>query len=553
MGATKRMSNGEAKIVGPHPSTIRVSASYITQAAIDKRLTSEGLDAQERGLAEAREDTVRLQGVTWLDNVRRALQLPVKTFTTAVVYYHKFRLAHPKEDYQWVDAAAASLLTSCKNEDTLKKSRDILAAAYNMKHPNAHEQVGADDPMFEVQSRMVIGMERLILESGGFDFRSRAPHHTLVKIGKSLPQSPDLKEVSRLAWTVLTDLHRTFAPLKQTSSTLALASLELAAHFTAAKSEDHTCLVRDSLQNLDLGKWHTTREEVMETLLDALDLYTHNTASTVLGTKYSLDDLLRIRLALNKECLESNLPRYTMIQPPPSPDNTNGTSNTLRVSNGHPTPVSPPQPSVQAPQPVNAYTATSQHTPQTDGTLRFMLNPQRATEERTEVNRHYAEEWEEYEEEIEVPLPYDRSRDRDRDRDGDYYSRRDRDREGMRPRDFDMRRIMDDRNGLDRRGPRDSPRPPAPAREARPPRQNTADMLQSVVRAPSPAPEILAEKSEDKDSQREAERTRDRSYDDRRHHDRDRYDSRRDRDDRDRTGAGGSRRYYDDDRRRDRR
>ncbi|CAK1361454.1 unnamed protein product [Cercospora beticola] len=558
MGATKRMSNGEAKIVGPHPSTIRVSASYITQAAIDKRLASEGLDAQERSLAEAREDTVRLQGVAWLDNVRRALQLPVKTFTTAVVYYHKFRLAHPKEDYQWVDAAAASLLTSCKNEDTLKKSRDILAAAYNMKQPNAHEQVGADDPMFEAQSRMVIGMERLILESGGFDFRSRAPHHTLVKIGKSLPQSPDLREVSQLAWTVLTDLHRTFAPLKQTSSTLALASLELAAHFTAAKSEDHTCLVRDSLQNLDLRKWHTTREEVMETLLDGLDLYTHNTTSTVLGTKYSLDDLLRIRLALNKECSDSSLPRYTVIQPPPSPDNTNGTSNTLRVANGHPTPVSPPQPGVQAPQPVNAYTATAQHTPQTDGTLRFMLNPQRATEERTEVNRYYTEEWEEYEEEIEVPLPYDRSRDRDRDRDGDFFARRDRDRDrdGMRPRDFDTRRVMDDRNGFDRRGARDSPRTAAPAREARPPRQNTANMLQSVVRAPSPAPEILAEKSEDKDNQRDAERPRarsrdrDRSYDDRRHNDRDRYDSRRDRDGRD---AGGSRRYYDDDRRRDRR
>lgn len=558
MGATKRMSNGEAKIIGPHPSTLRVSTSYITQAAIDRKLASEGLDAQERSLAEAREDTVRLQGVAWLDNVRRALQLPVKTFTTAVVYYHKFRLAHPKEDYQWVDAAAASLLTSCKNEDTLKKSRDILAAAYNMKQPNAHEQVGADDPIFEAQSRMVIGMERLILESGGFDFRSRAPHHALVKIGKSLPESRDLREVTQLAWTVLTDLHRTFAPLKQTSSTLALASLELAAHFVAAKSDDGGCAIRDNLQQLDSRRWHTTREEVMETLLDALDLYTHNTASTILGTRYSLDDLLRIRLALNKECSDSSLPRYTMVHPPPSPDNTNG--NSIRVANGHPTPVSPPQANAQAPQPVNAYTATTQHTPQTDGTLRFMLNPKRATNERAEVNRYYAEEWEEYEEEVEVPLPQDQSRNRV----GDSFPRRDhvydRDRDMSRRHESDRRRNFQDHTSVERRAGRDSPRAAPPAREPRPVRQDTSMMLQSVVRAPSPAPEIIVDQDEAKDRQsgreRGADRARDRSRERSwRYEDRERYESRRQRgarDDWDRQNGSGSRRHYDEDRRRDR-
>ncbi|KAF2161096.1 hypothetical protein M409DRAFT_69959 [Zasmidium cellare ATCC 36951] len=435
MGATKRLSNGEAKAVGPHPSTIRVSAPYITQAAIEKRLQPTNVDAQERSLAEAREDSIRLQGVQWLNNVRRALQLPIKTFTTACVYYHKFRLAHPTIEYSWSDAAAASLLTSCKNEDTLKKSRDILAAAYNLKQPGSHEQVGADDPIFEAPSRVVIGLERLVLESGGFDFRSRSPHHTLVKIGKSLPQSEDSKEVAKLAWTILTDLHRTFAPLKQTSVTLALASLELSADFKAATSAGNSCSVKDDLQALDLGKWHSTREEVMETLLDALDLYTHNTGSTILGTKYSLDDLLRIRLAFNKECSDSSIARHTTVQPPPSPDNANGSANTLRVANGHPTPVSPPQPGSQAPSQANGV-GTSQPAPEGGGTLRFMLDPQRATDERTQVNSYYTEEWEEYEEEIEVPIPRNHSRDHDR-RDRPHS---DRDRDSRPPRDFEDRR-----------------------------------------------------------------------------------------------------------------
>ena len=44
------------------------------------------------------------------------------------------------------DAAAAALFTACKIEDTLKKSREILCAAYNMKLPTA-EQLTPDDPV----------------------------------------------------------------------------------------------------------------------------------------------------------------------------------------------------------------------------------------------------------------------------------------------------------------------------------------------------------------------------------------------------------------------
>lgn len=505
------------KVIGPHPSTIRVSASYITQSAVDKRLQPPGLDAQERGIAEAREDGFRLQGVTWLDNVRRALQLPIKTYTTACVYYHKFRLMHPTSEYSWSDAAAASLLTSCKNEDTLKKSKDILAAAYNLKQSSSHEQVGADDPMFDLPSRAVVGVERLVLESGAFDFRSRAPHQVLVKISKSLPPSDDLKSVAQLAWTIMTDLHRTFAPLKQTSATLSLASLELAAHFKATTSGNNTCTVRDDLQALDVKKWFTTREEIMETLLDALDLYTHHMNSTILGPKYSLDDFLRIRLALNKECSDSNLPRYTTVQPPASPDNTNGNGSAgdLRVSNGHPTPVSPPQPGAQTLSQNTSTLRPYQATPEDGGTLRFMLNPQRAVDERAEVNRYYVEEYEEYEEEIRVE---DHSRNVSGER-NERHSLPDR---PDRPRDTRSREFDDRRSGRPEREP---PRMPAGIERER-------------------------ERLSQREREAERERTRlrdhdrDRRYDDRRYNDRAgdrRYDDRRDR---------GDRRHYEEDPRR---
>ena len=416
MGATKRMSNGEVKHVGPHPSVIRVSARYASQASIEKKLqpqpaadTQAQPDVQERLTAEAREDSIRLQGCRWIDDVRRQMQLPIRTFTTACTYYHKFRLAHPQHvagmEYgnAWADACAASLLTACKVEDTLKKSKDILAAAHNLRAATSGgEQVGTDDAMFEAPSRLVIGLERLVLEAGSFDFRSKYPHELMVKIGKTLDgDEAEKRAITGLAWTVLTDLHRTFAPLKQTSASMAVASLELASHLYAAGTPNDSSAVRDSFAEFNYGKHSTSREDVMETILDALDLYTHHTLQTLLGSKYSLDDHLRIRLAFNKECSENNLPRFTLPSPRETEQEPNG--NTLRVQNGHPTPVSPPQPETQ--NQAQAQQSSAQPTPEGGGTLRFMLNPQLAADEKSEVQKYFVEEWEEYEEEIEVPVP----------------------------------------------------------------------------------------------------------------------------------------------------
>ncbi|KAK5116551.1 hypothetical protein LTR85_009176 [Meristemomyces frigidus] len=526
MGATKRLSNGDPKPpIGPHPSTIRVAAPYTSQASIEKRLVPPGLDHQERSLAEAREDGNRLQGVTWLDNVRRALQLPVRTLTTACILYHKFRLMHPGAEYAWADAAAASLLAACKIEDTLKKSKDILAAAYNLK-AGSHEALGADDVVFEAPSRAVIGLERLVLEAGGFDFRSKDKHRLLVKITKGLPPGSDRHEVGRVAFTVMTDLHRTFAPLKHTSATQAIACLELASHLhaTASASVASTAVI-DQVKAIDIARWSTTRENIMETLLDALDLYTHHTTATILGTKYSLDDFLRIRLALNKECSENNIPRY-QIAPESAVDRPAVNGATLQVANGHPTPVSPPQPGAQSqPQP-NIIGMPS--LPEGGGTLRFILNPQLAADEKGEVQKYFVEEWEEYEEEIEIPLPRPKTpeRPREREREKDRPERTSDARPpppaaaAARARDHDKRSDVDDRRSLDRRSRED-------LRERDRDRDRERDRDRDRVR------EVERERARVRD------RDRDRRYDDRRYDERDRYDR--------------DRRYDDYDRRRDRR
>lgn len=53
---------------GPHPSYIEVAKPFIFETRIRECLTS-------NGLAESRDDKVRLEGISWIDSVRKSLHL----------------------------------------------------------------------------------------------------------------------------------------------------------------------------------------------------------------------------------------------------------------------------------------------------------------------------------------------------------------------------------------------------------------------------------------------------------------------------------------------
>ena len=54
--------------VGPHPSFIEIAKPYIFEQKVQECIT-------KIGMTEAKEDVVRLQGVAWIDNVRKSMQL----------------------------------------------------------------------------------------------------------------------------------------------------------------------------------------------------------------------------------------------------------------------------------------------------------------------------------------------------------------------------------------------------------------------------------------------------------------------------------------------
>ena len=93
-----------------------------------------------------------------------------------------------------------------------------------------------------------------MLESSGFDFRNRYPQKLLLKLAKMY--NVDRESVGKTAYNVSLDLYRTFAPLKQSTPSMAIACLELSGRILESRVED-----------LEIGKgykkWRTTRAEIM--------------------------------------------------------------------------------------------------------------------------------------------------------------------------------------------------------------------------------------------------------------------------------------------------
>ena len=54
--------------IGPHPSYIEIAKPYIFQSKVQECFTTSGV-------SEAKDDSIRLQGIAWIDNVRKFLHL----------------------------------------------------------------------------------------------------------------------------------------------------------------------------------------------------------------------------------------------------------------------------------------------------------------------------------------------------------------------------------------------------------------------------------------------------------------------------------------------
>jgi len=94
-----------------------------------------------------------------------------------------------------------------------------------------------------------------MLEAASFDFRGRHPQHLLIKLAKYYGYARS-SVVVHTAYDISIDLYRTFAPVKQTTATLAFACLELACRLL----DDHNEAIESGR---DYEQWNITRGMVM--------------------------------------------------------------------------------------------------------------------------------------------------------------------------------------------------------------------------------------------------------------------------------------------------
>ena len=241
-----------------------------------------------------------------------------------------------------------------------------------------------------------------MLEASGFDFRVRYPHKHLIKLAK---EGGIGKDVVKIAYDVMVDLYKTFAPLKQTCATMSFACLEFATLILEKQQEN----IRGP-QSPSYRKWCTRRAEIMETLLDLLDLYTHFQKSSIVGPSYNIEKFIQLKIKLNQEIEEdSTLSRYTEQHEPPK---THGFKSNIKTPK---TPITPASPSdtringnIASPATLSPRSSGSGRksvgTRGQDGTIRFMLDAEQAKQEKETVAEYFKVEYEDYEIEVEEPI-----------------------------------------------------------------------------------------------------------------------------------------------------
>jgi CTD kinase subunit beta len=161
-----------------------------------------------------------------------------------------------------------------------------------------------------------VELESLMLEATSFEFDTRHPQQLVVKIlqaeFKYDFQNGDHKRIFQVAWAVGMDLNLTFALLKQTTSTLAMACVELTMRLLGYTFEFER--VFSNREANPYSRFSTTRGQISETLMDLLDLYTEHKIHTFAGPRFSAEDIMDAKITMNRIADQYHIPRYSQYR-----------------------------------------------------------------------------------------------------------------------------------------------------------------------------------------------------------------------------------------------
>ncbi|KAI0917352.1 hypothetical protein AcW2_007503 [Taiwanofungus camphoratus] len=211
----------------PTPN-IKYHFPYFTLAEVEQ------LSDKQRGkLSISQEEKLRQQSCGFIEAVGAKIGFPRRTIATAQNLYHRFHLFFLRKDFNDNDISLAALYVSSKMHDTLKKPKEILMVAYVVRFPELAAksrsimgEIEMDAATVEHDKQRLLAVERLILETICFNFTSRMPFPYVIKIGRAFGAT---KKLTKLAWRLTIDSHRTVVNLEYPPHVIALGCLYLAA------------------------------------------------------------------------------------------------------------------------------------------------------------------------------------------------------------------------------------------------------------------------------------------------------------------------------------
>lgn len=170
--------------------------------------------------------------------------------------------------FPFVELVVACVLVASKIEDTLKRTRELVMFAHKIKN-----NVNLSSTQAEEAKVAVLGLERQILETIGFDFRIRHPHNYIVRICKQFDVD---EKIGQLAWTIATDVYITESVLQYPSHEIAVASLWLAAKLRGHPEPSY-------LNEISLC---CEQDHVFAIIADLLDFYIHYASQSLAGKEF---------------------------------------------------------------------------------------------------------------------------------------------------------------------------------------------------------------------------------------------------------------------------
>jgi hypothetical protein len=162
-----------------------------------------------------------------------------------------------------------------------------------------------------------------MLEGSTFEFDTRHPQVLTTKIMQvefdlEFANEKD-RELLRCAWSITLDLNYTFAMLKNVTQALALASVELAFRLNGQDNRwvqvfpdpsEHPDEISDADSSNPYQKFKLHWDPVFEVMFDLLDLYISHRTTTFAGGKFSLDRIMKVRIALNEKADRLGIKRH---------------------------------------------------------------------------------------------------------------------------------------------------------------------------------------------------------------------------------------------------